>query len=310
MTAALVRAEVRRIATRRLVRVTLLVTVVGIALGGVAAFALSGSISDETYQQRVAEAEARQVAQDEQIEACLQDHDFRGNGPVPEDVADECFQANEPAGVDDPRFTRARLEGILYGVSAALALVGWALGASLVGAEFASRGMTTLLTWEPRRVRVFAAKTVAVVAAMAAFAAVALALVALAMWPALAMHGAPLEPDDPSLWSLAGIVARGVALTAITSAMGLAIATIGRNTAIALGIGFGYIIVLENILAGSVERWRKWLLLGNVIVLVSGQDDGADVTGRTVTGAAVFLTLVAVTLLVAAATAFRTRDLA
>ena len=76
------------------------------------------------------------------------------------------------------------------------------------------------------------------------------------------------------------------------------------------GIGFGYIIVLENILAGSVERWRKWLLLGNVIVLVSGQDDGADVTGRTVAGAAVFLTLVAVTLLVAAATAFRTRDLA
>ena len=145
---------------------------------------------------------------------------------------------------------------------------------------------------------------------MAVFAAVALALVALATWPALALHGAPLEPDDPSLWSLAGIVARGVALTAITSAMGLAIATIGRNTAIALGIGFGYIIVLENILAGSVERWRKWLLLGNVIVLVSGQDDGADVTGRTVTGAAVFLTLVAVTLLVAAATAFRTRDLA
>ena len=52
------------------------------------------------------------------------------------------------------------------------------------------------------------------------------------------------------------------------------------------------------------------MLLGNVIVLVSGQDDGADVTGRTVAGAAVFLTLVAVTLLVAAATAFRTRDLA
>ena len=92
--------------------------------------------------------------------------------------------------------------------------------------------------------------------------------------------------------------------------MGFAIATIGRNTAVALGAGFAYIIVLENILGSSVARWRRWLLLGNVIVLVSGHDNAGDVTGRTVTAAAVFLTPVAVTLLVGAATAFRVRDLA
>jgi hypothetical protein len=170
--------------------------------------------------------------------------------------------------------------------------------------------MTTLLTWEPRRARVFAAKTGAAVIALSVFAAGVLALVSLALWPALAFHGAPLQPDDPSLWSLTGIGARGVALTAITSAMGLAIATIGRNTAVALGAGFAYIIVLENILGSSVERWRRWLLLGNVIVLVAGENDASDVTGRTVLGAAVFLTAVAVTLLVAAGTSFRTRDLA
>jgi hypothetical protein len=307
---ALLVAEMRRIATRRLVRVTVLLTVVGIALGGLAAFAFSGSLSEEAYQQRVVEAKARQIAQDEQIETCLREHGFSGGGPVPDDVADECFPEEPPAGVDDPRFTRDRLEGILYGVSGALAVLGWALGASLVGAEFASRGMTTLLTWEPRRARVFAAKTVAAVVAMAVFAAATLALVALAMWPALALHGAPLRPDDPSLWSLAGIVGRGVALTAITSGMGLAIATIGRNTAVALGAGFAYIIVLENILGSSVERWRRWLLLGNVIVLVAGEDGASDVTGRTVLGAAVFLTAVALTLLVVAATSFRARDLA
>jgi hypothetical protein len=157
---------------------------------------------------------------------------------------------------------------------------------------------------------VFAAKTVAAVGGMAVFAFLALGLVAAAMWPALALHGAPLQPDDPSLWSLGGIVARGVALTAITSAMGLAIATIGRNTAVALGAGFAYIIVLENILGSSVERWRRWLLLGNVIVLVAGEDGASDVTGRTVLGAAIFLSAVAVTLLVAAGTSFRARDLA
>jgi hypothetical protein len=247
MMAALLLAELRRITTRRLVRVTVLLTVVGIAFGGLAAYAFSGSLSEAAYQQRVEEAKERQIAFDEQVETCLRDHGFRGDGPVPEEIAEECFPDNGPAGVDDPRFTRNRLEGILYGVSGALAVVGWALGASLVGAEFASRGMTTLLTWETRRARVFAAKTAAAVGAMAVFAFFALGLVVAAMWPALALHGAPLQPDDPSLWSLAGIVARAVALTAITSAMGLAIATIGRNTAVALGAGFAYIIVLENI---------------------------------------------------------------
>ncbi len=92
--------------------------------------------------------------------------------------------------------------------------------------------------------------------------------------------------------------------------MGFAIATIGRNTAVALGVGFGYIVILENILGSSLERWRRWLLLGNVIVLVSGNNNGGDIPGRTVVGAGVFLTVVAVTLLAAAAGTFRQRDLA
>ena len=161
--------------------------------------------------------------------------------------------------------------------------------------------MTTLLTWETRRWRVFLAKTVAVLAATALFALVVLALVALAMWPALALHGAPLRPDDPTLASLAGTAARGVALATLASGMGLAIATIGRNTAAALGAGFAYIIVFENIIGSFIERWRRWLLLGNVIVFVSGHNDGGDVPGRTVTAAALFLAAVAVTLLAAAA---------
>ena len=189
-------------------------------------------------------------------------------------------------------------------------MIGWALGASLVGAEFASRSMTTLLTWETRRWRVFLAKTIAVLAATALFALVVLALLALAMWPALALHGAPLRPNDPTLASLAGTAGRGVALATLASGIGLAIATLGRNTAAALGAGFAYIIVFENIIGSFIERWRRWLLLGNVIVFVSGRNNGGDIPGRTVMAAALFLTAVAVTLLAAAATAFRTRDLA
>ena len=84
-------------------------------------------------------------------------------------------------------------------------------------------------------------------------------------------------------------------ITAIAAGLGFSLAAIGRNTAAALGAGFAYIV---------------WLLLGNVIVFVTGRNDGGDVPGRTVTGAAVILVLVAVTFLAGAYGTFRARDIA
>ena len=52
-------AELRRIAARRLVRLTVVLALVGIAAGGLAAFAFSDSLPEEAYQARVAEAEQR-----------------------------------------------------------------------------------------------------------------------------------------------------------------------------------------------------------------------------------------------------------
>ena len=306
----LVVAELRRIAARRLVRLTVVLAIVAIALGGAAAFVWSDALPEQVYQQRVVEAKARQVAEEAQIERCLQAHNVTRGEVISDDVARACFPNKGPATADDPRFHRNRLRGVLQGVSGALAVIAWGLGASLVGAEFASRGMTTLLTWETRRGRVFVAKAVAAVVALTVFALVVLVLVSLAMWPALALHGGPLRPNDPSLTTIAGTIARGTALSALAAAMGFAIATIGRNTAAALGAGFAYIIVLENILGSSIARWRRWLLLGNVIVFVSGHDNAGEVTGRTVTAAGVFLAAVAVTLLVSAAATFYRRDVA
>ena len=79
----LLAAELRRIAARRLVRLTVVLALVGIVLGGAAAFACSGSLTEEAYQQRVAEAKARQEAQDAQIERCLQAHGVDRDGRSP-----------------------------------------------------------------------------------------------------------------------------------------------------------------------------------------------------------------------------------
>jgi ABC-type transport system involved in multi-copper enzyme maturation permease subunit len=268
-------------------------------------------LSQSAYEQRLADAEVRRDDVASAAQDCLRSHgvdpDVRTD--ITDEVAKACFPQRDVTA-DDPRFHRKNLEGLLQGVTGALAIVGWTLGASFVGAEFASRSMTTLLTWEPRRLRVFLAKVAAVLLANAVLALMTLLVFVAAMLPSLALHGGPMRADDPSTATLAGIVLRGTALAVIATGLGFSLAAIGRNTAAALGAGFAYVIILENIVGSFREGSRRWLLLGNVIVFVSGRDSGGDIPGRTVTAAAVILVVVAVTFLAGAYGTFRSRDLA
>lgn len=306
----LVASELRRIAARRLVRVVLLLAAVGVVVGGVITFVATDSLSEDAYRRRVEQVDADRRDADRRARECLEKNgvDVEAQKPIPDEIARACLP--DASSANDPRFHRSDLKGVLQGVTGVLVIVGWLLGASLVGAEFASRGMTTTLTWETRRGRVFAAKAAAVVVATAVVAALVLALTAAAMLPALLLHHAPVVPGDPSAATMIGTAARGVILTGVAAAFGFAIATIGRNTAAALGAGFAYIVILENIIGGYVPRWRRWLLLGNVIVFVSGENDGGDVPGRTVTSAGLFLAAVALALLIGAISVFRVRDIA
>jgi ABC-2 type transport system permease protein len=306
---ALVAAEFKRIVARRAVRLSVLLVAVGIVAGGVIAFATSSAVPDATYRQQVRAAEARIDAQRAAAEQCIQAHGGVAGRDVSPAVRDKCIPARF-ASAHDPRFHRMRLGGILKGSGGVLAILGLALGATLVGAEFASRGMTTLLTYEPRRLRVFAAKVVTGLVAMATFAFVSLVALALALLPALLLHGAPVAHGDPSWAGVAGAIGRGTALVAVTTGIGMAVATLGRTTAAALGAAFAYIVVLEYILGAFLKAWRPWLLLGNVIVFVSGQNGGGAVSGRSVLGAGIFLALVAAGLLAIAAVSFRQRDIA
>jgi hypothetical protein len=88
------------------------------------------------------------------------------------------------------------------------------------------------------------------------------------------------------------------------------VASIGRNTAAALGIGFAYFLVIENVVGSFLEDFRRWLILGNAIVLVSGEDSGGEVIGRSVVVAALYLTAVGIGLLAVATAVFRRRDVA
>ncbi len=307
---ALLAGELQRLLARRLVRVLALLAVVAIAVAGVLTFLNTEDVSSAELADRRSRAQA-------QFERCMEEGrsvvsppegpDGRGPGhTVP--MEERC--AHAVGGVDDPRFRLADLKGILQGTTAPLVVVAWLIGASSIGADWQSRTITTVLTWEPRRTRVLVAKAAASALVACGFALAAGALLSAALLPSAYLHGTTAGTGGDFGWSLAGVVLRGAAMIAIASTLGFAVASMGRNTAAALGIGFGYFLVFENVVGGFLADYRRWLLLGNAIVFISGEDEGGEVVGRTVAEAGVYLTAVAVVLLAAAAVLFRRRDVA
>jgi hypothetical protein len=126
-----------------------------------------------------------------------------------------------------------------------LALLGFAVGASFVGAEWSSGGMMNLLLWRPRRVPVLLGKLVTLLGGM-----LVAGIVLSVAWVA-AVYGIAKVRGDASritgglLTSLALADARALALMLVATALGFGIASLGRNTATALGLAVGYVIVLE-----------------------------------------------------------------
>jgi ABC-2 type transport system permease protein len=198
--------------------------------------------------------------------------------------------------------------GIIKGAGASLALAAWVIGASLLGAEFQSRGMTTTLTFVPQRSKVYVAKALAMLAVVGTWVTATLALLYVAMLPALG-H-ATAAATNPTGLDYFGAGARGVALALVMGALGFALSGLGRATSAALGIGFGYVIVVEQILGNVIAGWRRWLLLGNVIGWVSGDPSGVGVDARSLAGAGLFLALVAAGALCIGGATFWRRDIA
>jgi ABC-2 type transport system permease protein len=292
-------AEAHHAGARRLVRFTAVLLGVAALAGGTVAYAASSPLSEGAFRRRTEAVELRRREAARQMQRCLADT----NG-----AAEQCVAEPVPSA-RDPRFHLRQFQSVLRGASGVLALVAWVVGASLIGAEHHSRSLTTTLTVEPRRLRLFGAKALVAVGLGLALMVGALVLTALALVPAATLHGAPTA-GEPGFRALGGVVARGAGLAAIAAVLGFSLASLGRSTAAALGVGFAYLVVFENVLGGiSLER-RRWLLVGNAIVLVSGGDAGGEVPGRSVAAAGLFLAAVAAASLVGAGAAFRTREVA
>ncbi|MEX2556767.1 MAG: hypothetical protein WEB06_14215 [Actinomycetota bacterium] len=292
--------EVARFLSRRSVRFfgTFLLLVVTTA--GVLTFVFSN-------RDLAAATERARIAATSDYQACLRGEFGHEELPAGFDPAKACAAPDLTQITADPRFHLTSLRDVLGGASAALVMLGLGLGASSFGAEWHHRTIATLLTWESRRVRVAVAKLAA--AAVVVFIGVLTieALLSFALIPAAAFRGTTSGTTAPWLAGVIGVGLRGAALGAMGAVLGGAIATMVRNTALALGISFAWLAVVENMIRGLRPEWEPWLIGNNAASFVAPGEEGAV---RSMLGGGVLLAIYAVLIAALATQIFKRRDVA
>ena len=200
------------------------------------------------------------------------------------------------------------LPDVLMGTSLVLVSVAWILGASAIGADWHAGHVTTILTWEPRRGRVMLAKIAASLTSVFVVSLVIQALLGAALAVAAAGAGSTAGADAAWLAESAGVALRVALLSTIFAGFGFGLASAGRNTAVALGVGFGYLVIVENLVRGLRPQWTPWLLTDNAGLFIVDSPIDFALLGRSTVGAGLYLAAVGALLMLAASGLFRTRD--
>jgi ABC-type transport system involved in multi-copper enzyme maturation permease subunit len=167
-------------------------------------------------------------------------------------------------------FNLVDLKQVVRGASISLLILGIALAASFMGAEWGAGTMTTLLTWEPRRGRVYTAKLVAAAIFEFVSAIIGLILLSLALLPSALAHGSTAGANADWVRATIYSVLRGALMCALSAVIGLAIGSLARNTTAAVIIAFFYLFVLENLVRGLKPHWIGWLFGDNATDFVIG----------------------------------------
>jgi len=303
----LVNVELRRLLSRRLVRTIGMLAVLGMVIAGVTLFVKSHRVGPGGERTLLAHADAER---EKQVAACS-----RGEFGIPpqaippgETLEQFCAETVVTGQIPDPRFHLTHVKDLI-GTNPPLIILLLVIGASFIGAEWHAGTVATLLVWEPRRLRVFVAKALALALFAFVAAIVVQALLAAVLVPAAVFRGTTSGADSTWFREVVGLGVRGAVAGTLAALIGFAIASIGRNTAAAIGAAFVYLAVLEPLLRNLRPKWQPWLLYDNIATFIQGH--AADFTRypRSLTGAAVVISLYAVGLSGIAAAAFQRRDI-
>lgn len=314
--------EIRRCLARRLTWVLIGLALVGTAVAGVVVF-----INAEDPE----EARASALARREAVVASCADSVMQRSfpvGPVPVGPGGPLAQEGRPIDraaaeaecrrfIHVPEGSGLRLVDLwefdggdsFLVVTFVFLGIGALIGASsMVGAEWKAGTFTTLLTWEPRRVRVAVAKLAAVGLLGMAAALVLQALFTTALLPAILIRGSTEGADAEWTRTLLGGVGRGAVLTGIGAVVGASVAMIGRSTSATLGVAFAYLAIGEAIVRAWKPKMARWLVGENSAIFLTGRELEQAPFERPVSLAAIWLVVMTLALAAAATATFRTRD--
>jgi ABC-2 type transport system permease protein len=260
--------ELQRLRARKLLRWLSVLVILGAVVAGTLVF-----FASDNSPATVAAFESRQEAK---MAGCIAGVNAGtwGDGEITPDArSDPSGYCEDEVWAEDPRFRYEEMDWILGTFAFPMAMLAWLIGASAIGAEWQSRGITTTLTWEPRRARVMFAKVTAVATIASIWAFSLMVVFAALMYPAAALRGT-MEGVDSAWWTDIGAqFLRIGAIAGIASMFGVALATIGRNTAAAFGAGFAYLTIVEGLIRGFKPAWDEWLIGDNLAMFLFGPDD-------------------------------------
>ena len=281
----LIRAEVGRLAARRfvLVMLALLLGALAVTYATTVASTHAPSAAELGRAQSEAQLERQRLAPT--YEECLADQAEQGGSYYRVDCSHF-----DPANVRVETYLSgvfvfaSSITALVYFLAAFLALFGFLVGASLVGAELTSGGMTNLLLWRPQRLTVLGTKLGVLLGAVLALSIPVTLGYILAFRLLAEVAGLPGNTGHGFYASLSWLGVRGVVMALGAATLGFVLASVGRHTAAALGAVAGYVVVWEvggRIVTEIIRAPRAGLLfLGNHLAAwLSGRIDMYSDTG-------------------------------
>ena len=141
-------------------------------------------------------------------------------------------------------------------------------GAAVAGGEWRAGTITTVLTWEPRRVRLHLPRTAAC-GIIAFLVGVGLQVFFLACFLPAAIANGSTAGTNAQWWAdLVLVITRTALLTSVAAMVAAALATLGRNTTFALAVLFAWMAVIEGVVRGMRPEWAGYLWAENIATVV------------------------------------------
>ena len=327
----LLRAELRRFRSRRLVVAALLVAVAGIGLITWGTWQTARPLTGLSLADAQANYDAAvrdwEVNGDDMVASCLEEQE-RAREVEGDPTLEFGCETMEPQRewyfpeavtfVDSSQLA-------LGGAASLLAFAALLAGTTGTAADLSSGGTSTWLTFEPRRGRVYASKLSAIGLSLVLPTVVLVAATAGGLLLLYRSGGLDATLTGAQVQDLVAMGGRVLAFVVTAGVLGAALGMLLRHTAAVLGVVIGYLVAVEAILATVWSAAKPWTLITNVQAWIDGpasyyvttcastaQGTSCDWVEREVstTHGAVYLAVVLVVVVTAGLLTFRRRDAA